>query len=565
MQSPDSGTVLFQWGYRTVSGGASKDLAGHTGSSYILQGVDFPGAGTYYLVCTITSSECGTIISNEIQVTVTTGCVETTPPDVQFFTGTTRNGAGSNILQWLTALSFDADSTKLYARTDGTFPVDPDDPFATLITTQTGAHNTKVTFTDVSVSNGTTSSYSLFSYTGASPVLYSSGKDIPSRPFNSPAGIKWVFSSGGITLSTPGVRPLSGSPQVPGAVYTTSNTRNIDAMNLGPSGGDWPSTWTPFAMNAPAPNRAVSNNLTSTLVGGSKHPVFAGSSDGRVYAVDGLTGALLWASPVLGDYITAPPSTMFGEIHAGAPNLIMVGANSATGNKFYGLNITNGAILWTFSNGLANNIGLISGQALVDYTNTRVYFTSRAGGSGHTVWALNVSTNPPTLLWTADLGDVDADINTANSALYVGNTSGQVYALNLNGTSKWLSPYSSGDGPVKGLIWASGTRLYFSTTTHVNAINDNGASTNPTAFWTTPVSISSPTTPLVFNNRAYVGGGNGKAYSIDASSATPAAPLTVTLGDPSTPFQVGSPTRDSTNNLLLFGSEPGHVYAVAPF
>ncbi len=61
------------------------------------------------------------------------------------------------------------------------------------------------------------------------------------------------------------------------------------------------------------------------------------------------------------------------------------------------------------------------------------------------------------------------------------------------------------------------------------------------------------------------GGGLGKAYSIDATSPTPATPLTVTLGDPATPFQVGSPTRDSSNNLLLFGSEPGHVYAVVPF
>ncbi len=53
VQAPDSGTVLFQWGYRTVSGGAIKDLAGHTGSTYTLQGSDFGAVGTYYLVCTV--------------------------------------------------------------------------------------------------------------------------------------------------------------------------------------------------------------------------------------------------------------------------------------------------------------------------------------------------------------------------------------------------------------------------------------------------------------------------------------------------------------------------------
>ncbi len=391
-------------------------------------------------------------------------------------------------------------------RIDGQFLIDPDDPDATFVASAPAPANTKFTFTDVSVANGTTSSYSLFSYTGSSPSLYSSGKDIPSRPFNSPAGIKWVFSSGGITLATPGVRPLCCSPQVAGAVYTTSNTRNIDAMNLGVSGGDWPTGWIPYAMNAPAPNRAVSNNLTSTLVGGSKHPVFAGSSDGRVYAVDGQTGSLLWVSPVLGDYITAPPSTMFGEIHAGAPNLIMVGANSATGNKFYGLNITNGSILWTFTNGVANNIGIISGQALVDYNTTRVYFTSRAGGSGNSVWALNASTNPPTLVWAAGgMGDIDADINLSGTTLYAGTTAGKVYALNTTGTQKWTGPFLTGGGPVKGLIWVSGSKLFFSTTSSVNTILDNGASTAPTAYWTPQVSISSPTTPLVYNNRVYVG------------------------------------------------------------
>jgi outer membrane protein assembly factor BamB len=243
----------------------------------------------------------------------------------------------------------------------------------------------------------------------------------------------------------------------------------------------------------------------------------------------------------------------------------MVGANSASGNKFYGLNITNGSILWSFTNGVANNIGVISGQALVDYNTTRVYFTSRAGGSGNSVWCLNVSTNPPTLVWAAGgMGDNDADINLASNTLYAGTTAGKVYALNTNGTQKWTGPWLTGGGPVKGLIWVSGTKLFFSTTSGVNAINDNGNATAPTAFYTTPVSISSPTTPLVYNNRVYVGG-IGKVYSIDATSATPATPLSVTLGDPAVPFQVGSPTRDSTSNLLMLGSEPGHVYAVTPF
>jgi len=64
-------TVTQQWGYRTVSGGAITNIAGQTGSSYLISGANFPGAGTYFLVATATPG-CGNVTtSNEITVTVT--------------------------------------------------------------------------------------------------------------------------------------------------------------------------------------------------------------------------------------------------------------------------------------------------------------------------------------------------------------------------------------------------------------------------------------------------------------------------------------------------------------
>ncbi len=471
--APTGGVTNYQWGYRTVSTtGAITDLAGHINSSYTLQGADFPGPGTYYLVCTlyITGTACNsgsgtqTIISNEIPITIDPACLgaNPVPPPVQFFTLTTRNGSGTNVLQWFTA-NFAADATELRARTDGTYPLNEAD--GTLITsTQPGTANTKVTYTHGGVANGTTYSYSLFEYKGiVGPTLYSGDKDVSGRPFNTPAGVKWSFSSGGITLTSPGVRPTQSPTN--GAIYAVSNNRNLDSMNLGPGGGDWPispSVWTPIAMNAPSQGRAIPVHLKVTSIGGSFNPVFVGATDGRVYAVDGLTGSLLWASPVLGDSITASPAAMFNEVHGGAPDVIMVGANSSAGNKFYGLKISDGTILWTFDHSGANDIGLISGQAFVDYTNNRTYFTSRGGVSGHTVWALNMGAAIPNLIWSADAGDVDSGANLANSTLYVGNNTGQVYALNpATGAFKWTGPWSTGDGPVKNLVWTSGLKLFF--------------------------------------------------------------------------------------------------------
>jgi hypothetical protein len=64
------GAVTHQWGYRTTTGGPITDLPGETGSTYLIKGSSFPGAGPYLLVETTTPT-CGpTLTSNEIPITV---------------------------------------------------------------------------------------------------------------------------------------------------------------------------------------------------------------------------------------------------------------------------------------------------------------------------------------------------------------------------------------------------------------------------------------------------------------------------------------------------------------
>ena len=66
------GPATHQWGFRTTSGGAVTNIPGETGTSYVIDGNDFPGVGTYFLVETTTSSAgCGApLVSNEVQITV---------------------------------------------------------------------------------------------------------------------------------------------------------------------------------------------------------------------------------------------------------------------------------------------------------------------------------------------------------------------------------------------------------------------------------------------------------------------------------------------------------------
>jgi hypothetical protein len=84
------GTNAHQWGYRTVSGGAITNIAGQTGTSYVLNCADFPAAGNYFLV-ERTTPGCGpTLISNEIAVTVTS--VPTNPVTVTFYSVAAQDG-----------------------------------------------------------------------------------------------------------------------------------------------------------------------------------------------------------------------------------------------------------------------------------------------------------------------------------------------------------------------------------------------------------------------------------------------------------------------------------------
>lgn len=566
--APASGSVAYQWGYRTTTGGAITDLAGRTAPSYTLQGSDFPSAATYLLVCTMQSTTCGRTVSNEVPVVVDPagGCGTGVANALQVFTLTTRNNAGQNVLQWVNPAS-GAAGLSIRSRSDGTYPTGPYDGLSSGVFAGAAAAGAKDTATDGSLANGTTYRYSAFTcglLDCTSGV--SAAKVISGRPFNDPLKVRWAYSTGAFASTPPGLRAGTGA-----AVLAVSNDRYLHSVVAGNAGGSWPVTWTPLGMNASAQGRAIPVTLTTSSIGGIKTVAFVASQDGRVYAVNSATGALLWTSPVLGQSLQASPSVMFTDF-GGVANLVFVGTrNSTGGNALCALNAADGTLVWTFDNGGGSNaIGIISGQAAVDNAGRRVFFTSRAHGSGSsdTAWALNVTgATTFTKAWSIGLGDVDSSIAFSNATLYVGTIDGRVHALiPATGASKWLSPFATGDGAVKGTVWPSAGRVFVSTDTKVWAINDLGTGTTPTSFFTSPIStVPNPATPVLLGTRLYVGGGNGTVYEFEVV-ATPPTPKSVVLGDPSAPFQVGRPTADVANGLIYMGTESGQIYAVAyPF
>lgn len=61
------GITGYQWGYQTSIGGTITDLVGKTASTYMINSADFPGIGTYLVLCKVTTSgSCGNATTNYI-------------------------------------------------------------------------------------------------------------------------------------------------------------------------------------------------------------------------------------------------------------------------------------------------------------------------------------------------------------------------------------------------------------------------------------------------------------------------------------------------------------------
>jgi hypothetical protein len=567
--SPCGGTVSYSV-YRdttpAIVPSASTRLATYLSPTSYLDSASLSAGTTYYYVVRATSSANNEEDQNTVvQAATPTGCTTSAPPPVQFFD--VRSGNNDNTLEWVnpvagyqtTVLRYRTD-TYPTSVTDGN-PVPPTGFFA-------GTPGLKDRATHTGLTNGTTYYYAAF--VEDSVATPSSGKTSLGRPDTMALNAKWGYATAAAALATPGVIPNRG-------YYVVSNDRVLHSNDRGTAGGTWPTPWlSPAGMNGPSQGRPMVVALPTTIVMGATRIAVAGSQDGRVYAFNADSGAFLWVSAVLGAAVQASPSGLFVDF-GGAANLVLVGTREPTGDsKFYALRLADGSEAWHFDNGGGTNgIGIITGQAQVQYPN-RVYFTSRkkGGGSQNTVWCLqfdaitNNTTNPPVKLWGQNYNDTDAGPVLRNNVLYVGNTAGEVRALNpASGGMLWTGPYATGDGPVKGYIWvqqiaAGNTRLFFSTNGKVHAIRDNGIGTAATAFWSSPVAVTNVSPPYFLNGRVYVGGDNSRVYSIDGMLATPPAATTVVLGDPAQSKVVGSPTIDTINQVLVVGTDQGLVYSV---
>jgi len=493
---------------------------------------------------------------NTVERTATASSCSSASADVLYLTA--RSGDGTVRLEWVDPSSAYA-STRVCAKTTG-YPTGPEDAGAVCadVTGTAGAYDTYIF---ESLPNGTMHYFAAYVWDGSA---WSGGRYVMGRPFDTSGAGKWAYSSAATTLAPASVRPGVSS-------YTVSNDRILHGMEAGTTGGIWPSGWIPASMNAPAQGRPIVIPFPTTRIGGASTVAFTGAQDGRVYAFNALTGALLWASPVLGDAVQASPSIVSTDF-GGSADLVLIGTRTPGGDsKVYGLNLADGSIAWSFDNGGgASGFGIVSSQISADPAASRLWFTSRAkdGGSSDTLWCLRFTADSATRTWSVDAGDVDAAAIVRNGRLYVGNNAGEVYAMDpASGVASWATPYATGDGPVKGFVWvdtlSGGTELYFSTTGHVHGLDDMGDSASP--LWPA-YATGAPSPVVLIDGNLYVGtsSGNGQILRLDAASGSVAGG--VALGDPAVAKTVGAPSFDVVTGQVIVGTDEGAVYSVtAPF
>ncbi|MBE7499039.1 MAG: PQQ-binding-like beta-propeller repeat protein [Verrucomicrobiales bacterium] len=198
---------------------------------------------------------------------------------------------------------------------------------------------------------------------------------------------KWQFRTGGPVHSSPALGTN-------GTVYVGSSDRKLYALD----GATGQKLW----------EYETGGGVDSSPAVGDDGTVYVGSHDAWVYAMDGATGLLRWKFLTGSNVVSSPAIGMDG--------VVFVGSND---RRLYALNGTTGQKVWEFLTG-----GAVESSPAVGPDGT-VY----VGSADQKLYAVNGRTGEK--LWEAGIGGkVGSPALDANGRVYVGSTTtGRLYAL----------------------------------------------------------------------------------------------------------------------------------------
>jgi outer membrane protein assembly factor BamB len=233
------------------------------------------------------------------------------------------------------------------------------------------------------------------------------------------------------------------------------------------------------------------------------------SEDGKLYAVNATTGAVLWKKSLVsqdGSDLSSPAISANGGLYL-----------CTTTGGMHALNAKTGAVLWTNS-----SVNCSGGSSP-----TIVQNTIFIGGKNNVLYALNASTGK--VLWSRSLSTTPASINgspaVVNGIVYVafsdaGFQTDSLYALNsTTGATEWTYEINSPGG--QGTTVVADGVVFVESEGVLYAFNASSG----TLKWTSKIGVEDAS-PAVFDKMVYIGG-NGltlpdtKIFALSESTGSP--------------------------------------------
>jgi outer membrane protein assembly factor BamB len=431
----------------------------------------------------------------------------------------------------------------------------------------------------------------------ANPPRYSSGVSTSASTVSGGGANKyWSYKSGAVALAPPGLDPgnlvITGSAD--GKLHSMDPLSGARRYQPGNAVGLPGFVGSAIQSRPPVIAAADTTGLDCVPAQPGAQPcdvAYVGADDGRVYAFNAVTGALLWTSPLLtqgGGSVQGAPSVQLkaysNSSFTSPVDLVFVGtrnsgASSTINNRVYALNAASGAVVWTFNGAGEANLDIISSTPAVDYENNVIYVTSRSnGGSQNSLWKLDSSTGA--LRDAFALGDIDGSptLSFSGKLVYAVTNDGEL-ALARTDVPGCSNKLSAGTGagrgfPIPLLVSSTTDEVYFSTLTTLNKFQvtfspaagscGTEAMTNLNGGgWSNPA-IVNPSTPIVdFTSSTtyfYVGDSTGRICKVHPASGAVLQVMDVNLG-----ATIGDPSIDFALGRLYVGDSAGRIYAFKIF
>ena len=266
-----------QWGFRTTSGGAVTPIPGETGTAYTIDGSDFPGTGTFYLVETTTPGFGAAMTSNELTITVVPPPTAVASGSATICSGssTVLSGSGASMCSWTPVTGLSDPNSCSPVATPGTTTT-----YSLTVTGSTGCTSNNSAQVTVTVDP---------TCQGEGPLAYYTLPPCRISDTRAPAG-----TYGGPPLSTGTVRvfPLVGQCGVPPGAkavalnVTVTEPTSSGFLTLYPADESLPLA---SSINY-SPGQTRANNATALLSVDGNLAIFCGGAAGTVEAILDVSG-----------------------------------------------------------------------------------------------------------------------------------------------------------------------------------------------------------------------------------------------------------------------------------